>query len=158
MTALASCKAYDLMRPNTAVMAIGAAAAMSGTRHPPMCTLISWYQMWRKMMSLYVLLIQRYCTKHSSYQLLIQQDGMHLFIQVKVFIGTKPFPYNLSLHVSNNIIPNKCFMKVLKSKVSVHVSSCHVYIYVLLHTVYMLYHTSTQYWMAGYFTLWHRLS
>lgn len=54
-----------------------------------------------------------------------------LFIQVKVFIGTKPFPYNLSLHVSHNIIPDKSFMKLLKSKVRMHQYVMCIYMLVL---------------------------
>ena len=37
--------------------------------------------------------------------------------QVKVFIDTGASPYRLSLHMCHSIVPEKCFMKIMKSKV-----------------------------------------
>ena len=37
--------------------------------------------------------------------------------QVKVFIDTGGPPYRLSLHTSHNIVPDKCLMKCLTTKV-----------------------------------------
>jgi hypothetical protein len=36
---------------------------------------------------------------------------------VKVFIETGASPYRLSLHTSHDILPDKCLMKCLKTKV-----------------------------------------
>ena len=38
--------------------------------------------------------------------------------EVKVFIETRASPYRLSLHTSHDILPDKCLMKCLKTKVN----------------------------------------
>ena len=56
---------------------------------------------------------------------LIMQGILLHFYQVKVSVDSGDAPYNLSLHMSHDIVPEKCFMTLMKSKVTDIVAYLH---------------------------------